>query len=280
MVVDSHQHFWAIARQDYGFLSPSNSVLYRDYLPTMLRPILQASGVAGTVTIQAAATLEETLWLLDLVQDVDFVWGVVGWLDLDTPPSVFRPALQALQRTRKFVGLRPMLQDLEDDRWILRSSVLTNMTRLADEGIPMDILVFPRHLPYVAEALERVPHLRAVIDHLAKPPIASQQLEPWSSWLAVVARHQHVWCKLSGMVTEANWQHWRPDHFKPYVYRALDLFGPERVMYGSDWPVCLNAASYQTVFNLLQEVLPSDLCPSHRHAVFGENARRFYHLSP
>jgi L-fuconolactonase len=276
--IDSHQHFWTTRRQDYNFLTPERPTLWRDYLPTDLEPHLVRHGFDASVVVQAAQSEAETDWLLDLVADVPFVWGVVGWLDFAAPPETFRRALRRLQQRPKFVGLRPMLQDLRDDAWIRRPEVLRNLRWVADEGIPFDILVYPRHLPHVVAALEEVPHLHAVLDHLGKPPIASGVLEPWGQWVARLAAFPDVWCKLSGMVTEADWAHWKPEDMMPYVHHVVTVFGAGRVMFGSDWPVCLQAATYDQVVELATATLPGTLGHAERAAIFGDNARRFYRL--
>lgn len=280
MLIDSHQHFWSTQRpNDYGFLTPDAGVLYRDYLPTDLAPDLEKLDVAGTILVQAAQTLDETEWLFRLSEPVAFVRGVVAWIDMTTGEATFERQLRQLQRHEKFVAVRPMLQELEDDRWILQPSVLANLKLLAQEGVPFDILVYPRHLPHIAEMLDEVPDLPAVIDHLAKPFIRRHELEPWARWMTVIAGHANVLCKLSGMVTEADHTSWRPEDFEPYVNHVLKQFGPNRAMFGSDWPVCLQAASYQQVYQLLQRVLPKHLEQQDRDAIFGGNAAAFYRLA-
>lgn len=279
MVVDSHQHFWITQREDYGFLQPDAGVLYRNYQPNDLRPVIVNRGIDATIAIQAAQTVEETLWLLDLVRDVKFVLGVVGWLNFLTPEREFLQALRDFQANKKFVGLRPMLQDIPDDQWILQPQVLANLQIVADEGLPFDILVYPRHLPFVLEAIDRMPHLRAVVDHLAKPPIRIGELEPWASNVAALSCYPDIWCKISGMVTEANWSDWKVSDFVPYVRHVLDAFGPERVMFGSDWPVCLQAATYDQVYQLAEATIPKETLSRYRDAIFGENALRFYRLN-
>ena len=283
MRIDAHQHFWSTRRpNDYGFLTPAAGVLYNEYLPEGLKPGLEAAGIDHTVLVQAAETEEETQWLLDLVNEVDYVAGVVGWVDFDTDPETFAQRLSAFRKTPKFVGVRPMLQDLRDDRFILRPRVLENLKIVASLDFPFDILVYPKHLPHIYEMLQEVPRLRAVIDHLAKPEIRSHQIEPWFSWMRKISEFPNVWCKLSGMVTEADHKNWKQQDFEPYVHGILNAFGSGRLMYGSDWPVCLQAATYEQVYNLLRDVLrklPEKLSDKQQEAIFGRNAAEFYKLN-
>ncbi|WP_029422397.1 amidohydrolase family protein [Alicyclobacillus macrosporangiidus] len=276
MKVDAHQHYWKVERGDYGWLTSDASILYRDYLPEHLRPHLRARGVERTVVVQAAPTVEETEFLLNLAQHEPTVAGVVGWLDLDSPE--FAQQLSRFASHPKWVGLRPMLQDLPEDDWILRDQVMENIGHLCEAGVPLDILVFPRHLPYVIQALRRWPNLRAVVDHLAKPPIRTGEMEPWRSWMDEVARFPNVMCKLSGMVTEADWKSWTTDDLRPYVEHVVNAFGPDRVMFGSDWPVCLQAVSYEQVHDALLDLLAPLLSSAELEQVFGGNAVRFYGL--
>jgi L-fuconolactonase len=251
-------------------------VLHRDYLPDEFRPIIRRAGVDATVVVQAAQTEAETDFLLTLAHESDFVLGVVGWLDFED--REFPRKLEALMRRPKFVGLRPMLQDLQDDAYILRPAVLENLRRVASLDLPFDFLTYPRHLPHVLRALDKTPNLRAVVDHVSKPPIAEGKMEGWAQDMARLARHDKVWCKLSGMVTEANHQSWRPADLRPFVQHVFDSFGAERVMFGSDWPVCLLAASYAEVLNALRTILDRQLSDGRMAKVFGQNAIDFYKL--
>lgn len=274
--IDAHQHYWRLSRGDYGWLKPELGVLYRDYMPADLEPHLREHNIQATVLVQAAPTLAETEFMLQLSDCHDSIAGVVGWLDLEADD--FGHVLDALRRHPKFKGVRPMLQDLADDRWILRPNVLRSLELLAERDIPIDFLTFPRHLPHLVTVLQKVPNLRGVVDHLSKPAIAKRELQPWQDWLAEVAQFPSVWCKLSGMVTEADHRTWRYEDFVPYVEHALRVFGPNRVMFGSDWPVCLLAASYGQVIDVLRAALGKELIPQLEAAVFGENAARFYRL--
>ncbi len=277
-VIDAHHHFWQVARGDYHWMSPDmGELLYRDYLPDDLAPLLRRAGVDATVVVQAAQTEAETIYLLGLAARTPFVAGVVGWLDMED--AGFGTELDALQRHSKFVGLRPMLQDLADDAYILRPAVLANLKLLAERGIAFDILVHPRHLPHVVRALEAVPGLNAVVDHIAKPDIASGAFDGWAEDMATVAAFPNVHCKLSGMITEADHRRWKPADLKPYVDHVAGSFGPGRLMFGSDWPVCLQAGSYAEALQALRAILDGRLTEAERDAVYGLNATRFYGLS-
>ncbi len=274
MRIDSHQHFWKLSRGDYGWLTPDMGVLYRDYLPADLEPILERHNIDKTVLVQAAPTVAETDYMLSLAAEHDSIGGVVGWLDMANPN--FARLFDEYRQEPAFVGIRPMLHDLSDDAWVTQPLVLENLKLLAAHDFPFDFLVRPQHLPHVLQVLEQAPHLRAVVDHIAKPLIKDRQFEPWASQLAAVAQHEQVYCKLSGMVTEADHANWTPADLKPYVEHTVSCFGPERVMFGSDWPVSLLAAQYADVIGALEQVLAPQLDESGMAQVFGGNAGRFY----
>ena len=274
MRIDSHQHFWKASRGDYHWMSPSVPVLCRDYTPDDLRPALVEARIDKTVLVQAAQTTAETDFLLELAASCDFVAGVVGWLDMESPD--FPRRFEQYRANSKFVGLRPMLQDIADDAWILRPVVLESLKRVAEAEFPFEFLTYTRHLPHVLKALQFVPGLRAVIDHISKPDIKAQKMEPWKTLLGDVARHQNVYCKLSGMVTEADQQNWTVEDLRPYVQHVTDCFGSDRVMFGSDWPVCRLAAEYQQVVAALMEALGPDMNNESETKLFGTNAARFY----
>ena len=275
MIIDSHHHFWRVERGDYHWM-PDGGVLRRDYLPEDLHPLLRRAGVDRTVLVQAAQTEAETHFLLDLAAETDFVAGVVGWLDFED--ERFGDKLEQLRGHPKFVGLRPMLQDLADDAWILRPRVMDNLRRVEALDLPFDILTYPRHLPHVLAALDRLPRLRAVVDHVSKPPIAAGRLAGWAEDIAAVAAHPNVSCKLSGMVTEADHANWKPADLAPFVRHVFAAFGEDRVMFGSDWPVCLLAAGYAEVLNALRTLLDPDLNADGIDNLFGGNAAAFYKL--
>jgi L-fuconolactonase len=273
-MIDSHQHFWTIARGDYGWMGPHVAPLLRDFMPGDLAPLMARTGITRTIAVQAAETEAETEFLLQLAEQTDFIAGVVGWLDMDS--DAFPERLDHLRRSPRFVGLRPMLQDLPDDRFILRPRVLRHLGLVADRGLALDVLIFPRHLPHVREALSLTPGLRAVIDHMAKPEIAAGTLDPWREGIAAVAALPDVSCKLSGLVTEAPAGSWTPDQLRPYVDHVVNCFGPDRLMFGSDWPVCTLAASYAEVNNAARLLTARHFGPADMEKLFSTNAARFY----
>lgn len=276
MRIDSHQHFWKASRGDYHWMSPAVLALCRDYLPSDLRPLLKKNKIDKTILVQAAQTKAETDFLLELAAQNDFIAGVIGWLDMDSPD--FPRELEIYSKKPKFLGIRPMLQDLPDDEWILRPHVIQALRWIVDRDMPFEFLTYTRHLPHVLTVLEKVPGLRAVIDHVSKPEIKNRKLDPWRSLMARIAGHPNVCCKLSGMITEADHKTWTPDDLRPYVEHVLDSFGAERVMFGSDWPVCVLAGSYDQVTAALQAVVKPHLNKQDEIAVFGGNAARFYKL--
>ena len=257
-------------------MTPRVPVLYRDYLPTDLRPLLLQHNIQKTVLVQAAQTVAETDFLLDLAAADDSIAGVVGWLDMEDPG--FPEQFERYKKCAKFIGIRPMLQDLPDDDWILRPKVLEALRLVADADFPFDFLTYPRHLPFVLQVLELIPGLRAVVDHTSKPEIRSGKLESWKSWMAQAARHENLYCKLSGMITEADHQNWSANDLRPYVEHVMDCFGIDRVMFGSDWPVCLLAGSYGQVIAVVKKLLSSILNEDAERKIFGANAARFYKL--
>ena len=276
MIIDAHHHLWKISRGDYHWMTPAMPALARDYLLEDLQPHLRKAGVGRTVLVQAAQTEAETDFLLELASRADLIAGVTGWLDLAEPG--FPQRLARYRHHPKFVAVRPMLQELSDDAWILRPTVLKNLRHLAELKFPFEFLTFPRHLRHMARALEEAPGLHAVIDHLSKPPIATGALEPWASLIRRVADFPDVHCKLSGMVTEADHARWSPGSLAPYVNHVVDVFGVDRLLFGSDWPVCRLAAEYGEVVNALRTILGTRLGPPEIEKVFRSNAERFYAL--
>lgn len=273
MIIDSHQHFWQVGRFDYPWMSSDLGVLYRDYLPNDLAPILAQNGVTKTVLVQASNSVAESRWLLDLSDENSFIAGVVGWVDL---ASVEIDAqLDELCAHPKFKGVRHLVESEPQDDWLVQPAVLAGLSKLSARGLSYDLLVHTRHLQYVPQVAESCPDLNLVIDHLAKPPIARNEFDEWAQALEPIGRYQNIHCKLSGLVTEANWSSWQANDLRPYVEFALELFGADRMMFGSDYPVCLLAASYDRVLGSFRELL-SD---SDRDKIFSQNATRFYRLN-
>jgi L-fuconolactonase len=280
MVVDAHHHFWDPARRDYYWMSNEMAAIRRPFGPQDLRPLLSNSGVDKTLLIQTLPSLAETREFLGIAEATDFVAGVVGWIDL-TDPSVggIIGELRAGPGGRHLVAVRHQVHDEADDAWLLRSDVQRGIQAVGEAGLVYDLLVRTRELPAALDVVRRLQQVRFVIDHIAKPRIASGPIdEEWERVMAPLAECPNVSCKLSGLVTEASWTAWKPDDLKPYVRRALRWFGPERCIFGSDWPVCLLAASYARVVNALRSAV-GDLEAEDRDAVFGGNAIRVYSLA-
>ncbi len=275
MQIDAHQHFWIYEPREYEWVDDSMALLRRDFLPDDLKPELELAGFQGCIAVQARQTLEETRWLLELAASAPFVLGVVGWVDLQSPQV--RSQLEIFAGNPKLVGVRHVVQGEPDDRFLLRPEFLRGISALEEFDLAYDILVYARHLPVAAEFVRHFPGQRFVLDHLAKPDIKSGSLQPWARGIRELAAFPNVCCKLSGLVTEADWDQWKPEHITPYIDVAFECFGPDRLMIGSDWPVCTVAASYARVMDLVKDYLsrqPTQV----QAAVRGENARRFWKL--
>jgi L-fuconolactonase len=275
MIIDSHQHFWQVGRFDYPWMSPEVDVLCQDYLPSDLEPILNRCGVEKTILVQASNSLDETRWLLGLADRYSFIAGVVGWVDL-TRADVNGQLLEFSAHPR-FKGVRHLVESEPADDWLIQESVLNRLRQLSSHGVSYDLLIHTRHLKYAKTVAERCPELRLVIDHLAKPPIASGKIDEWAREMKQVASCANVWCKLSGLMTEADWKDWRIADLRSYVAKMLEYFGPQRIMFGSDWPVCLLAASYDRVLETAQSLL-AELNDEERSRVFANNAIEFYRI--
>jgi L-fuconolactonase len=276
MIIDSHQHFWQLGRFDYPWMNSSLGVLYRDYLPDQLEPILGQNGVGKTVVVQASNSVEESRWLLNLADEHPFIAGVVGWVDLGSD-DVDRQ-LDELVPHPKFKGVRHLVESEPADDWLIQPQVLRGLKRLSTYGVSYDLLVHTRHLKYIQKVVDACPDLKLVIDHMAKPPIANGEIETWRQELRQVAANEQIYCKLSGLVTEANWTSWTKSDLRPYVDCALELFGSSRLLFGSDHPVCLLAASYEQVLASFRELL-NELGDDEEQKIFGSNAAEFYGLN-
>lgn len=274
-ILDTHHHLWKVSRGDYFWMTPDLPIA-RDFMPDDLAPLLRQAGVTRTILVQAAETEAETDFLLEIAATCDFVAGVCGWLDLDS--AEFPSRLEHYMANPLWKSVRPMLQDLVPDDWVLRPRVLRNLEVMARAGARFEVLTKPPQLPHAIEAIRRTPGLKAVINHISKPDIAGGGFEPWASEIAGLRDFPDVYCKLSGMVTEAG-ADWTPADLEPYVAHVLDVFGPDRVMFGSDWPVALLAASsYGDVVNALRTVVGPVLDADGHRKLFHDNGARFYGL--
>jgi len=275
MRIDAHQHFWVYDQSEYAWIDDSMASLRRDFLPNDLKIELGRKGFQGSVAVQARQTLEETRWLLELATDASFILGVVGWVDLRS--SNVRSQLEAFAVNPKLVGIRHIVQSEPNDRFLLQPEFLRGISLLEEFDLAYDLLIYPKHLPVAAEFVRRFPRQRFVLDHLAKPPIKSGSLRPWERGMRELGTLPNVFCKLSGLVTEADWQNWKPEHIVPYMDVAFETFGPRRLMIGSDWPVCTLAASYTRAIDLVESYL-SQHATEVQDAALGENAQQFWKL--
>ena len=274
-IVDSHLHFWNLDRLEYVWLPPAPSVLLRSYLPETMAPLLQSSGISKTVLVQAHQSIEEAHWMLEIAETVDFVAGVVAWADL-TSPSLGRD-LDSLQARQGLVSIRHQVEEEPDETWLIRPDVIAGLKEVARHDLAYDLLVKGPHIKYVPEVAEKVPDLRMVVDHIAKPPIAAGEIEPWATHITEVAAIPGVYCKISGMVTEADHDDWSVGDLKPYVSHVAEQFGLGRLMWGSDWPVCLLASSYPDVLTSALDSI-GNLSPEQRKTFLAQNAVDFYRL--
>jgi L-fuconolactonase len=272
MRIDAHHHLWTLARGDYGWLTPALASIYRDFSLSDLAPHLAKSGIDGTILVQAAPTEAETTFMLGITEATEVVRGVVGWIDFDAADAAAR--IDALAAEKLLVGLRPMVQDIADDDWLLRPSLVPLLTSMTRPGLVFDALVLPRHLPRLMEVIDRHSDLQFVLDHCAKPHLASGDIAEWKRHIAGIAKRPNIVCKLSGLVTEAR-ADWQIADLRPVVDHVRECFGPLRLLWGSDWPVVNLAGGYDSWF-AATEILLADLSPAEKADVFGGNAGRIY----
>jgi L-fuconolactonase len=279
MHIDAHQHFWKYEPREYPWIGAGMERLARDYLPADLEAVARPLGVGGSVAVQARQSLAESRWLLALADAHPFIRGVVGWVDLRSADVA--AALEPLSRHGRFVGVRHVVQDEPDPRFLLGADVVRGLRHLHAFGLTYDLLLYPPQLPAAVELAGLLPEQPFVLDHLAKPRIKLGPTGPeFASWrrdIEALARHRHVSCKLSGLVTEAAWGAWRREDFTPYLDVALAAFGPDRLMAGSDWPVCLLSGTYAEVAGIVADLL-APLAEAEREAILGGTATRFYGL--
>jgi L-fuconolactonase len=273
MRIDAHQHFWHYSPVEHTWMSDEMNALRRDFLPGDLKPLLADAEFGGCVAVQARQSLEETRWLLELTDRNSFICGVVGWVDLrsdDLPRQ-----LKLFSQHPKLVGVRHVIQDEADDDFMLKPEFRYGISRLREFDLTYDLLLFPKHLPAAAKLVEEFPDQAFVLDHLAKPKIGEGLLAPWHEQIKALAQFLNVHCKLSGMVTEAKWKEWQPEDFAPYLDVVFDAFGPDRLMIGSDWPVCTLSADYGSTMQIVIDYL-RQFSPEVQSGILGENCTRFY----
>jgi L-fuconolactonase len=275
MRIDAHQHFWKYAAAEYAWIDQSMNALKDDFLPARLEPLLRAARFDGSVAVQASTTVAETRFYLELARTFPFIRGVVGWVDLCAPDA--HAVLADLASDSKLVGIRHVLQSEPDD-FMARPDFRRGIAALAEFGLSYDLLVVPGQLPAAVALARAFPEQRFVLDHLGKPPIRAGILEPWRTSVCRLAALPNVSCKLSGLVTEADWKRWKPAHLVPYLDTVLESFGPARSMIGSDWPVCSLAGPYEQVIAAVADYV-AKLSPAEQGSIFGEAATLFYRLA-
>ena len=275
MKIDSHQHFWRYNPARDAWITDEMAVLKHDFLPEQFAQECGANGIDASVAVQADQSENETNFLLEVAKRNDHIAGVVGWVDLLAPRVAER--LEYFSHFEKLRGFRHIAQAEKDDRFLARDDFVKGVAQLRQFGFTYDILVYARQLPAAIELVSRLPEQRFVIDHIAKPEIKAKKTEPWAAQIREIAQNKNVFCKVSGMVTEADWRNWKPEDFKPYLDVGFEAFGADRLMFGSDWPVCLVAASYREVKQHVEDYVKG-YSQADKDKIFGGTAARFYGL--
>jgi L-fuconolactonase len=275
MKIDTHQHFWKYSKEQYLWIGEGMEVLAQDRLPADLEPLLEANGINGTVAVQARQVVEETEALLAMADEYDFIRGVVGWVDLRSPDV--EEQLERFKDKTKLVGVRHVVQDEPDDKFVLREDFMRGISMLKAFDLVYDILIFPHQLQASIEFVKNFPEQVFILDHIAKPYIKDKKISPWDSDIKKLASFENVSCKISGMVTEANWRNWSIEDFKPYMEVVLEAFGTERLTIGSDWPVCTLAGQYGSVINIAADFI-AQLSDSEQMAIWQDNPKKIYGL--
>lgn len=273
--IDAHQHFWQYNPVEHVWMTDQMATLRRNFMPPDLAPLLHGIGFDGCVTVQVRQNLEETRWLLELADRHDFIRGVVGWVDLGSPDV--ESQLRQFAGRKKLVGVRHIVQDEPDDDFMLREDFRRGVARLGEFGLRYDVLIYPRQLRAAIKLVREFPDQRFVLDHIAKPAIAEGKLAPWEAGVRELAQSPNLYCKLSGMVTEARLQRWVPADFRPYLDVVFEAFGPERLMIGSDWPVCTLSASYESAMAIVMDYIAQFPAPV-QDGILGGNCAGFYGL--
>jgi len=268
--IDAHQHFWKYNRSDYSWIDDQMEILQNDFLPEDLQPEQAKTGYTGSIAVQARQIPAENNFLLDLAQENKWIKGVVGWVDLQS--QIVDEQLEKLSDIPEFCGVRHVIQDEADAEFMFRPAFLRGISLLSYYNLTYDILILQKQLVNTIRFIDKFPNQKFVIDHLAKPLIKDGILEPWASMINEISRRENVWCKLSGMVTEADWQTWSKNNFSRYLEVAYQAFGPDRLMIGSDWPVCQLASSYSEAMNNVESFIK----PADKEKILGLNALKFY----
>jgi len=275
MKIDTHQHFWKYSKEQYPWIGEGMEVLAQDRLPADLEPLLEANGIDGTVAVQARQVVEETEALLAMAEKYDFIRGVVGWVDLRSPNV--EAQLERFRDRKKLVGVRHVVQDEPDEKFVLREDFMRGIGKLEAYDLVYDILIFPHQLPAAIELVRRFPDQAFILDHIAKPHIKDEQMSPWENDIRKLATFENVSCKLSGMVTEADWHNWTAEDFRPYMEVVLEVFGAEKLTIGSDWPVCTLAGQYGSIVSIAADFI-AQLSDNEQKAIWERNPKRIYGL--
>ena len=275
MRIDAHQHFWQYNPAEHVWMNDEMTILKQDYLPDDLKPLLESVEFDGTIAVQARQNLQETEWLLELSDQYDFIKGVVGWVDLRSPE--IRNQLEKYSKHPKLKGVRHIVHDEPDDNFMLLPEFQNGIAQLKDFHLTYDLLLFYHHLSVAVKLVEKFPEQAFVLDHISKPVIKDKMISPWREDIQELAGYANVCCKVSGMVTETHWGQWKPEDFTPYLDIVFEAFGPDRIMIGSDWPVCKLSGDYQSVMNIVIDYL-QQFSEEIQAKILGGNCARFYEV--
>jgi len=274
MYVDSHQHFWKLSRGDYSWMTPDMKKLYKDFFPSDLEPLIKEKNISKTIIVQSADTVAETEFTLKLAEDHEFVAGVVGWVDLESPKT--KETIDKLCESKFLKGVRPMIHDIENDEWMLQDNLNENINYLANKNLTFDALVRPQHLKHLIKFVQKFDFLPIVIDHIAKPKILNSEIDEWKKDMQALSRYQNVFCKFSGVLTEVG-EDYSKTQIEPYVDFILNLFSPNKIMWGSDWPVLTMAENYSNWFDLAMDYC-NHFSESEKNMIFANTAKNFYNI--
>ncbi len=274
MYIDSHQHFWKLARGDYSWMSSEYKPLYKDFFPSDLKPLIKEKNISKTIIVQAADTVAETEFTLKLAEDNDFVAGVVGWVDLESPKT--KEIIDKLSESKFLKGFRPMIHDIENDEWMLQDNLKENIKYLSSKNLTFDALVRPQHLKFLIKFVQKYDFLPIVIDHIAKPRILNSEIDEWKKDMQVLSSYQNVFCKFSGILTEVG-EGYSIAQIEPYIDFILNLFSPNKIMWGSDWPVLTMAENYGRWFDLAMDCC-KNFSESEKNMIFANTAKSFYNI--